>query len=123
MKNSRTVILLGVIAALIAVIALQSKRHKQEMQRFRQSVRSITVVAHAKDAATGDILQCRVLSTNSGEDLEHSSWSASDNGLNSQWITTMPKTIKVTSPGYSTQSFVIATSWTNITAHLDKLEE
>ncbi|MCB1124882.1 MAG: hypothetical protein KDM81_00190 [Verrucomicrobiae bacterium] len=113
--------MLGIIAALIVVIYLQSRRLR-EMRNFRQSVRHMTVVAEAKDADTGAFLPCHVSFSDSGEDLESSSSAWSDHGQMVCWLTTKSKTIAVTSPGYSTQSFVVPSSWTNVLAHLHKLD-
>jgi len=123
MKKAQPVVMLSIILALVVMLIVQHKQHEREMQRFRLSVRSITVAARAKDADTGAFLPCHVQMSNSGEDLGITALSCSDQGQQISWVTTKQKTIQVTSPGYSTQSFVIATSRTNVFAQLNKLEK
>jgi len=118
MSRAKTIILLAIIVSLVTVVVFRETMHKAHMADFRSSVRSMSAAVLAKDSASGMPLQTHVLSRNSGEDLEQSSHAYSEYAHQVNWVTTKPKTIGVTSPGYSTQTFVVASSWTNITAHL-----
>jgi len=121
MKRERAIILLLLI--LVMYLAASLHMHKKKMAHFRDSVRYLQVHATALENQTGTKLPCQLGYSSHGEDLGgYSTWSDGEKGMWGSILTTEAKMFFVSSPGFSTQEFMVVTS-TNITATLNRLDK
>lgn len=81
MSKAKATILLATIVILVITLVVREPPHQADKAAFRDSVRSIMVLVHAKDADDGTPLQVQVTSTNSGENIERIDHASSELGL------------------------------------------